>query len=192
MMKSCTRSVYEPRWVENELLAASFSRGEITTALEFVELEDRFVNGRADWRRLEHASRAARAKRWFPYTWMGIFNAESQDHWAWTWRRLHNRVDPARAFSRVRSPVLAIGGGMDTYAPGLNRAAVDQAFKRGKNRRYELKVFARADHLIREETGEGCSRTYAAGYFDTLVHWTRRTVAVSNRDDGYEVERSRK
>ena len=186
------RSVYEPRWVESELRAASFSHGEITAALEFVGLEDRFVNGRADWSQLEHASRAARAKRWFAYTWMGIFNVEGQDHWAWAWRRLHNRVDPARAFSRVRSPVLAIWGGMDTYAPELNRAAVGQALKRGRSRPYQLKVFARADHLIQEESDEDCGRTYAAGYFDTLVHWTRRTVAVSNREDGYEVKRSRK
>jgi len=171
------RSAWEPKWVESELRAAAFSQREITEALEFVGLEDRFVVRRADWRQLEHASRAARKKRWFPYTWMGIFNAESQDHWAWTWRRLHDRVDPARAFSRVRSPVLAIWGGLDTYAPELNRAAVDQALKRGRNRLYQLKVFARADHLIREESNEDCGRRYATGYFDTLVQWTRRAAA---------------
>ncbi len=171
------RSVGEPRWVENELRAAAFSQREITEALEFVGLEDRFVEKKAGWPQLEHASRAARAKRWFPYTWMGIFNVEAQEHWAWTWRRLHNQVDPARAFSDVRSPVLAIWGGLDTYAPELNRAAVGQALRRGGNRLYQLKVFPRADHLIREESNEDCGRRYATGYFDTLVQWTRRAVA---------------
>lgn len=65
------------------------------------------------------------------------------------------KYDPAPILEKVKCPVLALNGSKDLQVPAdLNLTAIEQALKKGKNKRFEIKELPNLNHLFQEcETG---------------------------------------
>lgn len=65
------------------------------------------------------------------------------------------KYDPAPILVKVKCPVLALNGSKDLQVPAdLNLTAIEQALKKGKNKRFEIKELPNLNHLFQEcETG---------------------------------------
>jgi hypothetical protein len=86
--------------------------------------------------------------------------------------------DASDVLSRVRQPVLAIFGGMDTLTPPHESAALwADALRRRGDDDYSVRLFPRGAHGLLDggKTGSPLEflpeRRWVAGYFDTMVKW---------------------
>jgi len=65
-----------------------------------------------------------------------------------------------------------------------NKASLERALKKGKNRSYRIKAFPRADHLMRvavtDKAGGNSGRQYVAGYLETMVARLGKRVRTSS------------
>jgi pimeloyl-ACP methyl ester carboxylesterase len=94
--------------------------------------------------------------------------------------RLNMFHDAPAVLRRVRQPVLAIFGGLDTLTPPRESAALwaDALRKRG-NDDYSVRLFARGSHGLFDggKTGSPLELLpelrWVPGYFDTMVKWVR-------------------
>jgi dienelactone hydrolase len=86
--------------------------------------------------------------------------------------------DAPAVLRRVRQPVLAILGGLDTLTPPHESAAIwADALRAGGNGDYSVRLFPRGTHGLREggKTGSPLDVSpetrWVPGYFDTMVKW---------------------
>jgi fermentation-respiration switch protein FrsA (DUF1100 family) len=65
------------------------------------------------------------------------------------WLRYFLTLDPAQYLSKVKCPVLAVNGSLDTQVPAKeNLAAIEAALKRGNNRHYVVRELPGLNHLF--------------------------------------------
>jgi fermentation-respiration switch protein FrsA (DUF1100 family) len=86
--------------------------------------------------------------------------------------------DAAAVLQRVRQPVLAILGGLDTLTPPRESAGIwADALRRGGNDDYSVRLFPRGTHGLMEAGKTGSplemlpEMRWVPGYFDTMVRW---------------------
>jgi hypothetical protein len=86
--------------------------------------------------------------------------------------------DAPAVLRRVRQPVLAILGGLDTLTPPHESAAIWAGVLRGRgNDDYSVRLFPRGLHGLQEGSTTGSrleplpAVRWVAGYFDTMVRW---------------------
>jgi hypothetical protein len=97
--------------------------------------------------------------------------------------RLNMYHDAPAVLHRVRKPVLAIFGGMDTLTPPRESAAVwADALRGGGNGDYSVRLFPRGSHGLLDggKTGSPLEllpeQCLVPGYFDTMVRWVHHHV----------------
>ncbi|HEY6829080.1 MAG TPA: CocE/NonD family hydrolase [Gemmatimonadaceae bacterium] len=77
------------------------------------------------------------------------------------WMRFFLRYDPRPVLEKVRVPVLALGGSLDTQVPAReNLAAIDTALRKGGNRDYRVVELPKLNHLFQTAI-TGASSEYA-------------------------------
>jgi len=94
------------------------------------------------------------------------------------------RTDPAEVWSRVRCPVLALFGALDTQVPAeANRAALADALAKGGNQEVTATVLAGLNHLFQPATTGGLSEyatieiTLAAEALHAVATWLEGVTA---------------
>jgi hypothetical protein len=147
-----------------ELRAAAFTESEIAAALDFMQLKFDVATDRSRWPEFESAMNAADGSRWYPaYTgrWTSPEAARA------IWKR-NFEIDPSRYLARVRVPVLALYGTLDTLTPvDASIAALERSFA-GREGLLTLAVIPRANHLLLEaHTGN----LRADGELKRLTHY---------------------
>ena len=106
--------------------------------------------------------------------------------------RLNMFHDAPAVLRRVRQPVLAIFGGLDTLTPPRESAAIWADALRGRgNDDYSVRLFPRGSHGLEDGGKTGSPLEFlpelraVPGYFDTMVKW------VHHHADGPEFSEAR-
>lgn len=168
-------------WLEKNLRADGFSRPETKEALRFARLEMRFAVTGEGWEELEQSLLRVQDQKWFSYTDASSADGK-RDHWTWQFFRRRAQHDPEVVLQKVKCPVLAIWGDLDSWSPPTpNRRRIARALRRGGNRNVVTKVYPKADHGLWIGTTGGIEdfprfKQYAPGYRDFMVDYVHRVT----------------
>jgi dienelactone hydrolase len=101
------------------------------------------------------------------------------------WFKFFLTYDPALALKKVKCPVLALFGELDTQVPAeLNKKAMESPLKKAGNKDYTFKVIPRADHLfLLAKTGSpseyaSLKKEFVSGFLDTISDWILKRVTI--------------
>ncbi|MBI3273072.1 MAG: alpha/beta fold hydrolase [Planctomycetes bacterium] len=102
------------------------------------------------------------------------------------WFKFFLDYDPAEALARVKCPVLAIFGELDTQVlVGVNRPPLEAALAKAGNADVTVEVVAKANHLYQTAVTGGpqeyalLAKEFAPGFLDMVQSWiARRTGAA--------------
>jgi fermentation-respiration switch protein FrsA (DUF1100 family) len=88
--------------------------------------------------------------------------------------------DPMLALQKVKQPVLAVFGELDSSTPVAATTAVYRtALSQAGNRDYSIKVFPGADHALLiwpKPNDQAHWPVLAAGYLDVMTNWINKHV----------------
>ena len=91
-------------------------------------------------------------------------------------------MDPILALQKVKQPVLAVFGELDSSTPVAATTAVYRtALSQAGNRDYSIKVFPGADHALLvwpKPNDQAHWPVLAAGYLDVMTNWINKHFAV--------------
>jgi fermentation-respiration switch protein FrsA (DUF1100 family) len=109
--------------------------------------------------------------------WLGYVNAPSSlESLVWHARNVLD-YDPMPALERLRCPVLAVYGELDTIVPvGFHRGRMEKALQRAGNTDVTVTTFPKANHNFFSAITGGPGevprlRGFVPGYFDSRVDW---------------------
>jgi pimeloyl-ACP methyl ester carboxylesterase len=101
------------------------------------------------------------------------------------WFRYFLDLDPVPYLQRVRCPVLALFGELDTQVPAAeNRQAIVAALEKGGNHNYTAEVLPKTNHLyIAAVTGSpreypALKKEFVPGFLDLLTRWIRAQTGL--------------
>jgi len=160
--------------LEAQMRHDGFSEAEIAEAVAYVNLKWEVARtGGEGWDKLQAATQDARDKKWLERAQPPTKLEDIVPSW-----KLQMGYDPMPALARVKCPILAVFGELDTYTPVTQTIANYRtgAAKSG-NRDCTLKVFPNADHslLVWPKPNDPAHwPVLAAGYLDTMKRWIDR------------------
>ena len=162
------------------LRADGFGQAEIQKAMTLIRSRYECVRTGQGWEELAAAERAAESERWYPYT----GGAAGKDHPFWGFLRLIYDYDPVPALEKVKCPVLAVWGGLDTFVPVEKSVAVwRNSLAQAGNKDVTLKVFPNGDHSLLDAKTGGLKEVarlkgFVTGYFEMQKDWLLQRVRV--------------
>lgn len=171
---------HERRRVEAQMQADGFTPHVIAAALRFMDLKFDVARSGEGWERLGSAVEEAHRQGWASY----VNPPSSLESLQWNWRHVLS-YDPLPALERLKVPVLALYGGLDTIVPTAQHLApFEQALRRAGNPDVTIQVFPRANHHFFEAVTGGRGevarlREFVDGYFDARVDWLLERVDES-------------
>jgi uncharacterized protein len=99
------------------------------------------------------------------------------------WMSLFLKYDPAPILEKVKCPVLAINGEKDLQVtPKENLLAIENALKKGKNKKYTIKEYPNLNHMFQEcETGlpaeySMIEQTFSPIVMEDVANWILDTI----------------
>lgn len=102
------------------------------------------------------------------------------------WFRYFLDLDPVLYLQKVRCPVLALFGELDTQVPAdENRQAIVAALEKGGNHNYTVEVLPKTNHLyIAAVTGSpreypALKKEFVPGFLDLLTRWIRAQTGLN-------------
>jgi len=156
--------------VEAQTRAENFSADAIKAAVAFMRQKFEVARTGQGWEPLQMLIDRSRKATWFRF----VNPPRSLDglREAWTGQF---RYDPYSDLRKLKIPVLAIFGELDTETPAPQMSArTEEALKKGANNNYTIKVFPRATHgiLVFPEAGKPWHFfRFADGYVDLMTEW---------------------
>ena|SRR5215471_11124154 len=122
-----------------------FSETEIGEAVAYMNLKWQVARaGGYGWDRLEVATRSARGKRWAERVQLPNKPEDIVPSW-----KLQMSFDPMPPLEKVKCPVLAIFGELDTLTPVAETTAnYQKGLQKAGNKDVTIKVFPNADHAL--------------------------------------------
>ncbi len=155
-----------------------FSEAEIEEAIAYMNLKWQVARaGGAGWDKLQAATKDARDKRWLAR----VQPPTKPDDIVPSWK-LQMAYDPMPALERVKCPVLALFGELDTLTPiAETMANFRRGLARAGNKDVTIRVFPKADHALLVWPGPDDQAhwpTLAPGYLSTMTNWIGRHVGV--------------
>jgi len=163
---------------EAEMRRDGFSEAEIAEAVAYMNQKWQVARaGGEGWDSLQAATQSARNKRWLPRG----QPADKLEDIVPSWK-LQMGYDPMPALEKVKCPVLAIFGELDTLTPVAETTAnYRKGLAKAGNKDVMIKVFPSADHalLVWPQSNDQVHwPVLAAGYLDTMTNWISKHVAV--------------
>src|SRR5215475_7866023 len=161
-----------------EMRRDGFSEIEIAEAVDYLNLKWEVARaGGRGWDRLEVATQSARGKRWAERVQLATKPEDIVPSW-----KLQMAYDPMPALEKVKCPVLAIFGELDTSNPVAETTAnYRKGLRKAGNKDVTIKVFPNADHslLVWPKPNDQANwPVLAPGYLDALTNWINKHVAV--------------
>lgn len=162
------------------LRADGFGQAEIQKAMALIRSRYECARTNQGWEQLAAAERAAESERWYSYT----GGAAGKDDPFWEFWRLIHDYDPAPALEKVKCPVLAVWGGLDTFVAVEESVAVwRKSLAQAGNKDVTIRVFPDGDHSLLEAKTGGLKEVprlkgFVPGYFQMQKDWLLRRVQV--------------
>lgn len=133
--------------------------------------------GGEGWDKLKAATQNASGKKWLARAQPATKLEDIVPSW-----KLQMGYDPMPALERVKCPVLALFGELDTLTPVTETTAnYRKGLGKAGNKDVTIKVFLNADHalLIWPKPNDQVHwPVLAPGYLDTMIGWIKKQVAV--------------
>lgn len=154
-----------------------FSETDIAEAIAYMNQKWKVARtGGEGWDKLQAATQNARDKRWLACAQPATKLADIVPSW-----KLEMGYDPMPALEKVKCPVLAVFGELDTLTPVTETTAnYSNGLRKGGNRDLTIKVFPNADHALLvwpKPNDQAHWPVLAAGYLDTMTNWINKRVA---------------
>ena len=175
-----------PNWesevyrVEAQTRAADFSADEIREAVSFMRQKFEVARTGEGWEQLQASIHKSRKTKWIVF----VNVPRSLDRLQEAWNGQFG-YDPYSDLSKLKTPVLAIFGQIDTETPAKQIAArTEEALKKAANNHYTIRVFPRATDgiMIFPEAGKPWHFFgFAKGYLDLISRWVLRQARLKAR-----------
>lgn len=165
---------------EAQMRRDNFTETEITEALAYMNLKWQVARaGGEGWDRLQAATQNARNKRWADRVQL----ATKPEDIVPSWKR-EMSYDPMPALQKVKCPVLAVFGELDTLTPVAETTAnYRKALRKAANKDVTIQVFPNADHalLVWPKPNDPAHwPVLAPGYLENMANWINKHVAARN------------
>jgi pimeloyl-ACP methyl ester carboxylesterase len=160
--------------------ADGFPEDEIQEAVAFMRLKFEVGRTGQGWEKLDATMQELRNKnkKWFP-SYTGAPKSLEASRWYWA---NEFSYDPAPDLKKVKVPVLAIFGELDTLVPIKESARImEEILKKEGNKDYTIKVLPKVGHgmIVWPEKG---SRWHwprlVDGYLETITEWVLKRVNI--------------
>ncbi len=163
---SVTTQEQEAYRIEAQLRADHFTEEAIHSALAVYHRRIEMIRQGATIAQIILMQNKAKNEPWFPSL---VFTAQKELEFFVA----NYAFDPAPFLRQVRCPFLGIWGGRDTYVPVEQSVRITrQALEVAGNQRFELKIFAEADHGMRLAESE----EFVPGYLEAMTEWLAKAV----------------
>lgn len=153
--------------VEAETRAEGFSEDEIKAAVDFMRQKFEVARTGQGWEQFAALIEQSRKEKWFHF----VLAPRSLERLRESW----DPYDPYTDMQKIRIPVLAIFGELDTEVPSARIADVTRkALRSSGSKDYVVKVFPHANHGIMVFPEEGKPWRFfgfAEGYVDLITDW---------------------
>ena len=163
---------------EAQMRGDGFSEIEIAEAVAYLNQKWEVArSGGEGWDKLQAATQNARDKKWLARVQPATKLEDIVPSW-----KLQMGYDPMPALEKIKCPVLAVFGELDTLTPVSKTTANYKAgLARAGNKDLTIKVFPNADHALLvwpKPNDQAHWPVLAAGYLDTMTDWIKKHVAV--------------
>jgi dipeptidyl aminopeptidase/acylaminoacyl peptidase len=163
---------------EAQMRRDGFSETEIAEALAYMKLKWQVARaGGEGWDQLQAATQNARSKRWAERVHLPDKPEDIVPSW-----KLQMAYDPMLALEKVKCPVLAVFGELDTLTPVAETTAnYRKGLRKAGNKDITIKVFPNADHALLvwpKPDGQVHWPALAAGYLDAMTNWIKQHVVA--------------
>ena len=163
---------------EAQMRRDGFSETDIAEAIALMNQKWEVARtGGVGWDRLQAATQTARDKKWLARTQPATKLEDIVPSW-----KLEMGYDPMPALEKVKCPVLAVFGELDTLTPVTETTAnYRKGLGKAGNKDLTIKVFPNADHALLvwpKPNDKAHWPVLAAGYLDTMANWINKHVAV--------------
>ena len=162
---------------EAQMRRDGFSESEIAEAIALMNQKWEVARTEgAGWDRLQAATQNARDKKWLERTQPASKLEDIVPSW-----KLQMGYNPMPALEKVKCPVLAVFGALDTLTPVAGTIAnFRQGLGKAGNKDYTIRVFPNADHalLVWPKPGDAAHwPVLADGYLNTMTRWITKPPA---------------
>jgi len=163
---------------EAQMRRDGFSETDIAEAITYMNLKWEVARtGGEGWDRLQTATQNARDKKWLARAQPATKLEDIVPSW-----NLEMGYDPIPALEKVKCPVLALFGELDTLTPVTETIAnYRKGLGKAGNKDLTIKVFPHADHALLVWPGPNDKAHWpilAAGYLDTMTNWINKQGAA--------------
>jgi len=162
---------------EAQMRRDGFSETDIAEAVAYMNLKWEVARtGGEGWERLQAATQNARDKKWLARAQPATKLEDIVPSW-----KLEMGYDPMPALEKVKCPVLAVFGELDTLTPIAETTAnYRKGLAKAGNKDLTIKIFSRADHALLvwpKPDDQVHWPILAAGYLDAMTRWINNHVA---------------
>jgi dienelactone hydrolase len=163
---------------EAQMRRDGFSESEIAEAVAYMNLKWEVARtGGEGWDKLQTATQNASGKRWLARAQPPTRLEDIVPSW-----KLQMGYNPMPALERVKCPVLAVFGELDTLTPVTETTAnYRKGLAKAGNKDLTIKVFPNADHALLvwpKPNDQVRWPVLPAAYLNTMTNWINKHVAV--------------
>ena len=161
-----------------EMRRDGFSETEITEAVAYMNLKWEVARtGGEGWDKLQAATQSARGKKWLARAQPATKLEDIVPSW-----KLQMGYNPMPALEKVKCPVLAVFGELDSSTPVSETTAnYRKGLRKAGNKDVTITVFPNADHalLVWPKANDQIHwPVLAPGYLEAMTNWIKKHVAV--------------
>jgi uncharacterized protein len=163
---------------EAQMRRDGFSETDIAEAIAYMNLKWEVARtGGEGWDKLQAATQSASGKKWLARAQPATKIEDIVPSW-----KLEMGYDPMPALEKVKCPVLAVFGELDTLTPVTETTAnYRKGLGKAGNKDVTIKVFPNADHALLvwpKPKDQAHWPVLAAGYLDAMTNWINKHVDV--------------
>ena len=166
---------------EAQMRRDGFSETDIAEAIAYMNQKWEVARtGGEGWDKLQAATQNARNKKWFERVQPATKLEDIVPSW-----KLEMDYNPMPALGKLKCPVLAVFGELDTLTPVTETIAnYRKGLGKTGNKDLTIKVFPNADHALLvwpKPNDQAHWPVLAAGYLDTMTNWIEKHGAALRR-----------
>ena len=166
---------------EAQMRRDGFSESEIAEAIAYINLKWEVArSGGVGWDKLQAATESASGKKWLTRVQPATKLEDIVPSW-----KLQMAYDPMPALEKVKCPVLAVFGELDTFTPvSATITNYRKGLSKAGNKDVTIKIFPNADHALLvwpKPNDQVHWPLLAPAYLDTMTGWINKQVTRRRR-----------